>query len=149
MQVILKQDVNKLGFKDEVVNVKSGYARNFLIPKGLAMLAGEANKKVLTETLKQRAFKEAKIKKEAETLAENLKNITVKVGTKASSTGKIFGSVTSMQLAEAIKKQFNYDVDRKRIDIKEEHVKELGTYSANVRLHKDVNVSINFEVFAE
>ena len=149
MEIILKQDINSLGFKDEIVTVKNGYARNYLIPKGMATLADKTAKKVLAENLKQRAFKEAKIRKEAEALAENLKNITVKVGAKASTTGKIFGSVTAIQLAEAVKKQFNYDIDRKKINFKEEHIKELGVYSANLRLHKEVVVSINFEVIAE
>ena len=149
MQIILKQDVPNLGFKDDIVTVKTGYAQNFLIPKGMAILASETNKKILAENLKQKAHKEAKIRKEAEQLAESLKSIAVKVGAKASSTGKIFGSVTNIQLAEAIKNQYNFEVDRKKILLKDDHIKELGTYTATLRLHKEVSVAVNFEVVAE
>ncbi|MFH0893840.1 MAG: 50S ribosomal protein L9 [Bacteroidota bacterium] len=149
MQIILKQDVPNLGFKDDILTVKNGYAQNFLIPKGFAILATETNLKIQAENLKQKAHKEAKIRKEAEGLAESLKNISVKVGAKASSTGKIFGSVTNIQLAEAIKNQHNFDLDRKKILMKDEHIKELGTYTATVRLHKEVTVAVTFEVVAE
>ncbi len=149
MEVILKQDIHKLGYTNDVVKVKAGYARNFLIPKGLAIAATETNRKVLTENLKQKSFKEEKVKKEAETLAKALKGITVKIGAKAAETGKIFGSVNNIQIADAIKEQFHYDIDRKKIIVDGEHIKELGTYSAEVSLHKEVKVNINFEVFAE
>jgi large subunit ribosomal protein L9 len=149
MEVILKEDMNKLGYANDLVNVKSGYARNYLIPKGLAIAATESNKKVLAENQKQRAFKEDKIKKEAETLAKALEGITVKIGAKAAETGKIFGSVNNIQIAEAIKDQFKYDIDRKKIVVDGEHIKELGTYTAEIRLHKEVKLPISFEVFAE
>lgn len=148
MEVILKQDVKNLGYKDDVVNVKPGYGRNFLIPKGIAEVATVSTKKMLTETVKQRAFKEQKLKTAAEKTAESLKGMVVKVGAKAGETGKIFGSVTSVQLADAIKK-LGYEVDRKNITMSEEGVKTLGSYTADVRLHKDVTATVNFEVVQE
>ena len=149
MEIILKQDIPTLGYANDVVKVKAGYARNFLIPKGLALPATETNRKVLSENLKQKAHKDDKIRKEAETLAKALGGITVKIGAKAAETGKIYGSVNNIQIAEAIKKQYNYEVDRKKIIVDGEHIKELGTYTADVHLHKEIKVSINFEVFAE
>ena len=149
MEVILKQDVPNLGYANDKVNVKPGYARNFLIAKGLAITATETNKKILAETMKQRAFKEEKIFKSAEELAKALGNVTVRIGAKAAESGKIFGSVNALQIAQALKDQFNFDVDRKRIHVDHEHIKELGTYKAKVTLHKDLHVEINFEVFAE
>jgi large subunit ribosomal protein L9 len=149
MEVILKQDVQNLGYANDIVNVKAGYARNYLIPNGLAITANKMNKKILEENLRQKAFKEEKTIKEAETLAKALEGITVKIGAKAAETGKIFGSVNNIQIAEAINKQYNYDIDRKKIQVDGESIKELGTYSADVVLHKDVRVTINFEVFAE
>lgn len=149
MEIILKQDVQNLGFANDIVNVKAGYARNYLIPNGLAITANKTNKKVLEENLRQKAFKEEKTVKEAETLAKALEGITVKIGAKAAETGKIFGSVNNIQIAEAINKQYNYDIDRKKIQVDGESIKELGTYSADVVLHKDVRVTISFEVFAE
>lgn len=148
MEVILKQDVKNLGYKDDVVNVKPGYGRNFLIPKNMAAVATVSSKKVLTETVKQRAFKEQKIKAAAETTAAKLKELVVKVGAKVGESGKIFGSVTSVQLADAIKK-LGYDVDRKNITLSEEGVKNVGTYTAEVRFHKEVTGKITFEVVQE
>ncbi|HSH66579.1 MAG TPA: 50S ribosomal protein L9 [Bacteroidia bacterium] len=148
MEVILKQDVKNLGYKDDVVNVKPGYGRNFLIPKGFAEVATVSTKKMLSETVKQRAFKEQKLKTAAEKIANDLKGMVVKVGAKAGETGKIFGSVTSVQLADAIKK-LGIEVDRKNITMSEEGVKTLGSYTAEVRLHKDVNATVNFEVVQE
>ena len=149
MEVILKKDIPNLGDADELITVKNGYARNYLIPKGYAILATESMKKVLAENTKQKAYKEEKIIKEAETLAKAVENITVKIGAKAASTGKIFGSVNAMQIADAIKDQFNYNIDRKKIFVDGDSIKEVGTYSATVKLHKEINVAINFEVFAE
>ena len=149
MEVILKQDVPNLGYTNEKINVKPGYARNFLIPQGIAILATETNKKILAENLKQKAFKEDKIKSEAEELAKGLKDITVKIGAKAAESGKIFGSVNAIQIAQALKDQFKFDVDRKKIHVDGEHIKELGTYKARIILHKEVQLEINFEVFAE
>jgi len=149
MEVILKQDVPNLGYINEKVNVKPGYARNFLIPQGIAILATETNKKILAENLKQRAFKADKIRNEAEELAKGLKDLTVKIGAKAAESGKIFGSVNAIQIAQALKDQFKFDVDRKKIHVDGEHIKELGTYKARIILHKEVQLDINFEVFAE
>ena len=149
MEVILKQDVPNLGYTNDKVTVKAGYARNYLIPQGLAILATAANRKVLAETMKQRAFKEEKIFKSAEDLAQALGNVTVKIGAKAAESGKIFGSVNAIQIAQALKDQFNFEIDRKRIHVDHEHIKELGSYTAKVTLHKDLQVEIKFEVFAE
>lgn len=149
MEVILKQDIAKLGYANDLITVKDGYARNYLIPKGYAIIATETNKKVRDEDLKQKAFKEEKIRKEAEILANAIENITVKIGAKAASTGKIFGSVNDIQIAEAIKEQFSYNVDRKKISIDGDSIKDVGVYKATVKLHKDIAVEINFEVFAE
>lgn len=148
MEVILKEDVANLGYKDDIVHVKDGYGRNFLIPQGKAVIASESARKVLAEVLKQRAHKIAKIKEEAETLAEKMKGVSLTIGAKTSSTGTIFGSVTNIQIAEELAK-LGFEVDRKIIRIKEDAVKEVGSYSATVRLHKEVSVEIPFEVVSE
>lgn len=147
MQVILKEDVVNLGYKDDVVTVKDGYGRNFLLPQGKAVIATESAKKVLAENLKQRAHKLAKIKEDAEALAAKLDGVALTIGAKTSSTGTIFGSVTNIQIAEALEK-LGYEVDRKVISIKES-VKEVGSYKAIARLHKEVSVEIPFEVVSE
>ncbi len=149
MEVILKQDVKNLGYADEVVNVKPGYGRNFLIPNGLAAEATASAKKVLAENLKQRSFKEDKIRKEAEALAEKLKDVSLVIKTKAAATGKIFGSVNNIQIADALKEQHNFDIDRKKIDVNGESIKELGTYKAKVNLYKDIKSEITLEVIAD
>ena len=146
MEVILKQDLKNLGYKDEIVKVRPGYGRNFLIPRGMAITADATSKKVLAENLKQRAFKEEKVKTAAEATANSLKGMLVKVGAKVGEKGKIFGSVNAIQIADGIKK-LGFDVDRKNIQINDEqNVKTTGTYTADIRLHKDVVVKINFEV---
>ncbi|PKP03023.1 MAG: 50S ribosomal protein L9 [Bacteroidetes bacterium HGW-Bacteroidetes-9] len=149
MDVILKTDIPSLGYATDIVKVRDGYARNYLIPKGFAIMATESNRKMNAETLKQKAFKEDKVRNEAEAMVKLLENVTVKIGAKVASTGKIFGSVNSLQIAEALKAQFNYDVDRKKIHVDGESVKEVGEYKAKVMLHKGVSVMVNFEVFAE
>lgn len=149
MEIILKQDVNKLGYKDDVLKVKDGFGRNYLIPKGIAIEATETNKKIHAELLKQRAFKEEKIKKEAQKVADSLKGITLKIGAKAGTSGKIFGSVNAIQIADAIKSQYNYEIDRKKIVVDGESIKELGNYTAKVNLHKEIHFIVNFEVIAE
>jgi large subunit ribosomal protein L9 len=149
MEVILKQDVPNLGYVNDKVNVKPGYARNFLIPQGIAILATDTNKKILAENLKQKAFKADRVLNEAEELAKGLKDLTVKIGAKAAESGKIFGSVNAIQIAQALKDQFKFDIDRKKIHVDGEHIKELGTYKARIILHKEVQLDINFEVFAE
>jgi large subunit ribosomal protein L9 len=149
MEVILIQDVPNLGYTSEKVNVKPGFARNYLIPKGMAILATETNKKILAENLRQKAYKEDKIRHQSQDLATALKDITVRIGAKAAESGKIFGSVNTIQIAQAIKDQFNFDIDRKKIVIDHEHIKELGNYKAKINLHKEIQVEISFEVFAE
>lgn len=147
MEVILKQDIKKLGEKDDVVSVKPGYGRNYLIPQGFATLATESAKKVLAENIRQAQFKQDKVKKDATELATKLEAVKLTIGAKAGETGKIFGSVNSIQVADALKKQ-GFEVDRRRITF-EEDPKVLGEYVANLNLHKEVKVQIPFEVVAE
>ena len=147
MEIILKEDIANLGYKNDIVNVKSGYGRNYLIPTGKAVIASPSAKKMLAEELKQRAHKLEKIKKDAEELAEKLKGVKLTIATKVSSTGTIFGSVGNIQLAEELEK-LGYKVDRKIIYIKDA-VKEVGSYVATVKLHKEVAVELPFEVIAE
>lgn len=149
MEIILKQDVPNLGFKDDIMVVKDGYATNFLIPKGLAILAISSEKKKLAETIKQRSYKEEKVKKEAEKLADKLRDIEVKIGAKTGTSGKIFGSVNALQIAEAIKNQFDIEIDRKKIVVDGDSIKELGNYKAKINLHKEVRFDIKFEVVSE
>ena len=146
MQIILKEDVQGLGYKDDVVEVKNGYGRNYLIPQGYAILATEAAKKIVAENTKQRAHKEAKLKAEAEELAAKLAEVKLTVGTKTSSTGKIFGSVNNIMIAEALTAQ-GFDIDRKKIMLKE--IKEIGTYTAVIKLHREVKVDVQFDVVSE
>jgi large subunit ribosomal protein L9 len=148
MEVILKTDIKGLGYKDDLVKVRPGYGRNFLIPRGAAVLATDSAKKMHSEVLKQRAFKDEKLRKEAAANAEKLSNVSIKIGAKAGENGKIFGSVTTIQIAEALNKA-GYNVERKNIEINEESIKALGNYTAKVRLYKDVVSNINFEVVAE
>lgn len=149
MEVILKQDIPNLGYKNDLIKVKAGYARNYLIPKGLAMNATETNKKVLAEVVKQKSFKEEKIRKEAETLAQALEGLELKIGAKAGTSGKIFGSVNALQISNAIKENHNLEIDRKIIIVDGEAIKELGVHTAKVKLHKEVEVNLKFEVIAE
>jgi large subunit ribosomal protein L9 len=148
MEIILLQDVTNLGSKDDVVVVKNGYGRNYLIPQKLAILATLSSKKVLSENLKQRAHKEAKLKEVALKQAEILKSISIVIGAKTSSTGKIFGSVNNIQVAEALKEK-GFEVDRKQITIKEDSIKEIGKHTAKVKFHREVVVELEFEVVAE
>jgi len=148
MEVILKQDIKGLGFTDDLVKVRPGYGRNFLIPRGAAILATEGAKKMHAEIMKQRSFKEEKLRKEAVANAEKLAGVTIKIGAKAGENGKIFGSVTTIQVAEALNKA-GYPVERKNIEISDDSIKTLGTYTAKVRLFKDVHASVSFEVVAE
>lgn len=148
MEVILKEDIQTLGFKDDVVKVKNGYANNYLIPKGFAKPATKSAKKVLAENLKQRAHKDEKLRADANAIAEQLQNKEFRVGAKTSTTGKIFGSVTNIQLADTINKK-GFDIDRKTISIVQKEVKEVGKYQAVIRLHRDVKTEIEFEVVSE
>ncbi len=147
MEVILKEDLLNLGYKDDIVTVKDGYARNYLIPQGKAVMASESAKKVIAENNRQRAHKLEKIKKDAEAFAEKMEGTTLTIGAKTSTTGTIFGSVTNIQLAEELAKK-GFEVDRKFIIIKDQ-VKEIGSYTATVKLHKEVTIEIPFEVVAE
>ncbi len=147
MKVILKEDITNLGYKDDVVEVKSGYGRNYLIPYGKAVIATPSALKVLAENQRQRAHKLAKIKADAEALAEQLKEVSLTIGAKTSSTGTIFGSVNAIQIAEALEK-LGFNIDRKLILVKES-VKEVGNYNATVNLHKEVSVEVPFEVVSE
>lgn len=148
MEIILVQDVDRLGSKDDLIKVKDGFARNFLIPQKKAIIATSTAKKVLAENIKQRAHKEAKFKNEALAIAEKLANKKITIGAKTSTLGKIFGSVNTIQIAEAINKK-GFEIDRKQIMLPEDHIKEIGTYSAKIKLHKEVIVEIEFEVVAE
>lgn len=149
MEVILKQDIQKLGFADDLVKVKDGYARNYLIPRGFAVAATPTNKKMLAETLKQRAFKAEKIRKEAEFLAGKVEGLQLKIVTKASEKGTIFGSVNTIAVANALKEQHNIEIDRKKIILSDDHIKELGNYTAQVQLHKEFKVTVHLEVVAD
>lgn len=148
MEIILLQDVPNLGSKNDVVTVRNGYARNYLIPKRMAITATESAKKVIAENIKQQAHKEAKIKAEAEQLAKKLEGVKLTIGAKTSSTGKIFGSVNNIQIAEALAEK-GFEIDRKSITLSEDQVKEVGTYKAEIKLHREVKVSIEFEVVSE
>lgn len=148
MQIILKQDVENLGYKNDVVSVRDGYARNFLLPRGLAITASESNLKVLKETVKQQAHKAEKVLAEARTLAEKLQASAVKVSAKVGESGKIFGSVNTVQLAEALKAA-GYPVERRTLNIQDDNIKTLGLYKATAQLHKEVKVEFQFEVIAE
>ena len=148
MEIILKKDVAKLGNADDIVTVKSGYAINYLIPQGYAILATESAKKVHAENIRQRAHKEAKLRADAEALAARLAETLVKVTAKVSETGKIYGSVTTAQIAEALVAA-GLDIDKKDVTILSESVKELGTYEASVKCYKDIKGTFKFEVVAE
>jgi len=152
MELILKQDVESLGFKDDVVTVKNGYGRNFLIPQGHAVIATVSAKKVLAENLKQRAFKEKKIIDDANKIAEAIRTLEIKLTAKAtegaSAGDKLFGSVTKADLAEALEKE-GHTIDKKFINITGGNIKRLGQYNAVIRLHREVTVEIPFEVIAQ
>ena len=147
MEVILKQDVTGLGYKNDTVKVKPGYGRNYLIPNGVAIIANDSNKKLVAENIRQAAHKAAKIKQMAEDLAAKIGEMTIEIGTKAGESGKIFGAVTPIQVSDALKAK-GFDVDRKKISFKEQP-KELGTYVVNLDLHKEVKHVINVNVVAE
>lgn len=146
MKIILKEDVSGLGYKDDVLEVKDGYGRNFLIPRGKAIVATPSALKVLAENQRQRAHKLARIKAEAEAAAAALQDVKLTIGAKTSSTGTIFGSVNAIQIAEALEK-LGHNVDRKLISL--DPVKEVGNYTAIIKLHRDVTVNVPFEVVSE
>ena len=146
MKVILKEDIKHVGLKDDVVEVKNGYGRNFLIPQGKAKLATDGALKMLAEDVRQREFKMDKLKKDAEALAEKINGTTVYIKTKAGASGRIFGSITTLQIANALKEK-GFDVDRRKIVT--DDIKELGTFPATVNLFKDISATVNLEVVAE
>jgi large subunit ribosomal protein L9 len=148
MEVILREDIPNLGYKDDIISVKNGYALNYLIPKGLAVSATPPARKAHQEILRQRAHKEEKIKQLAQELAEKIKDITLMIGAKTSSKGKIFGSVNAIQISEALKEK-GFEIDRKLITFKEDLIKEVGTYHATITLHKEVKIDIPFEIVGE
>lgn len=148
MEVILKKNVDKLGYANEIVNVKPGYGRNFLIPQGYASLATASAKKAHEEMMKQKAHKENKLEIEAQEIATKLADVTVSIVTKAGENGKIFGSVNTLQLAEALRKE-GFDIDRKSLKIKDEPIKEIGTFEAEANLFRGVKQAFKFEVVSE
>ena len=148
MELILKSDVPNLGFKDDLVSVKNGYGRNYLIPQGLAVLATPSSKKVLAETLKQRAYKEQKHIDEAKKQAEKLNNVEIKLTAKAGAGDKLFGSITNGDLAEAFAKE-GIQIDKKVISIAGGNIKRLGQYEATLRFHREVVTTYNFDVVSE
>ncbi|MCZ4695067.1 50S ribosomal protein L9 [Ancylomarina euxinus] len=147
MEIILKQDIHTLGYKNDIVTVKNGYGRNYLIPTGMATLATPSARKMHAENMRQSAHKQEKIKNEALELAKKLEAVSLSIGAKTSTTGKIFGSVNNIQISEALAAQ-GFEIDRKVIAIKDA-VKEIGKYTASVKLHKEVKVDIAFEVVSE
>ncbi|AYB33683.1 50S ribosomal protein L9 [Chryseolinea soli] len=147
MEVILKQDVTGLGYKNDIVKVKAGYGNNYLIPNGFALIANDSNKRLISENVRQAAHKAAKIKQDAEALAAKVGDLTIEVGTKAGESGKIFGAVTALQIADVLKAK-GFDIDRKKVHLKETP-KQLGTYTATLDLHKEVKHDIQVKVVAE
>lgn len=147
MEIILKQDVANLGYKDEIVKVKNGYANNYLLPKGMAIIATPVNKKIHAENLRQRAHKEEALRKNAETQQAALNGKNVKLVVKVGENGQLFGGISNIMVAEALKEQHNYDIDRKQIVV--ENIKSVGTYTAKVNVYKDIKAELNIEVVAE
>ncbi len=147
MEVILKEDVTGLGYKNDTVKVKPGYGRNYLIPTGAAIIANDSNKRLIAENIRQAAHKASKLKQDAEALAAKIGELVVEIGTKAGESGKIFGAVTPVQVAEILKTK-GFDVDRKKVHFKEQP-KQLGTYTVTLDLHKEVKHTINVNVVAE
>jgi large subunit ribosomal protein L9 len=148
MEVILKRDLDRLGSANEIVNVKNGYGRNYLIPRGLAVLATESAKKVNAENARQQAHKATKVKEDAQSVADRLASTKLIIATKAGEKGKIFGSVNTIQLSDALAKE-GYDIDRRNISIIDEPIKELGSYKATIKIHKEIAVEIDFDVVTE
>ncbi|HEX5002840.1 MAG TPA: 50S ribosomal protein L9 [Bacteroidia bacterium] len=147
MEIILKQDVKNLGYAHDVVKVRNGYGLNYLIPRGMGVIANEANRKINEETMRQRAHKLEKIKADADKVKSGIENVVLTITAKVGENGKLFGSVTTQQLADVLKKM-GHDIDKKQISLKEDHIKSTGTYVAEVQLHRDVTVPVTFEVVA-
>lgn len=147
MDVILKQDVTGLGYKNDTIKVKAGYGRNYLIPNGIAIIANDSNSRLISENIRQAAHKAAKLKQDAEAIVQKIGDMTIEIGTKAGESGKIFGAVTAVQVADALKAK-GFDIDRKKISFKEQP-KQLGTYTATLDLHKEVKHTVAVNVIAE
>jgi large subunit ribosomal protein L9 len=147
MEVILKQDVQGLGYKNDTVKVKAGYGRNYLIPNGFALIANDSNSRLIAENIRQAAHKAAKLKQDAEAMAQRIGELTIEIGAKAGETGKIFGAVTAFQVADVLKAK-GFDIDRKKVIFKEQP-KEVGTYTVTIDLHKEVKHEIKIKVVAE
>jgi large subunit ribosomal protein L9 len=147
MEVILKQDVTGVGYKNDIVKVKAGYGNNYLIPNGYAMIANDSNKRLVNENVRQAAHKAAKVKQDAEAIAAKVGELTLEIGTKAGESGKIFGAITALQIADALKAK-GFDIDRKKVHLKEVP-KQLGTYNVTLDLHKEVKHEIQVKVVAE
>src|SRR6186713_2799757 len=147
MEVILKQDVDGLGYKNDIVKVRAGYGNNYLMPNGLALIANDSNKRLISENVRQAAHKAAKEKQDAEAIAAKIGDLTIEVGAKAGESGKIFGAVTALQIADALKAK-GFDIDRKKVHLKEAP-KQIGTYTVNLDLHKEVKHEIKVKVVAE
>ncbi|MCQ2282850.1 MAG: 50S ribosomal protein L9 [Bacteroidales bacterium] len=149
MEIILLQDVANLGYKDEIVNVKNGYANNYLLPQGMAIIATATNRKIHAENMRQRARKEEKLRSDATTMQAAVNEKTVRIIAKVGENGHLFGSVTAEQIAEALKEQHNYDVDRKKIVVDGSKLKEVGIFTAQINLYKEIKAQINIEIVAE
>lgn len=149
MEIILLQDVTNLGYKDDIVKVKNGYANNYLLPMGMAIIATPTNRKIHAENIRQRARKEENIRKEAETLMAAVNEKTVKLTAKVGENGHLFGSITAEQIATALKEQHNYDIDRKKIVVDGAKLKEVGTFPAMINIYKEIKAQVNVEVVAE
>lgn len=149
MEIILLQDVTNLGYKDDIVNVKNGYANNYLLPKGMAIIATATNRKIHAENMRQRAFKEEKLRKDAQTLQAAVNDKSIRLVAKVGENGHLFGSITADQIAEALKEQHNYDIDRKKIVVDGAKLKEVGTFTAMINIYKEIKAQINVEVVAE
>ena len=147
MEVILKQDVTGLGYKNDIVKVRAGYGNNYLIPNAYALIATDANKRMINENVRQASHKAAKVKQDAEALAAKIGELTLEIGTKAGESGKIFGAVTALQIADALKAK-GFDIDRKKVQLKEAP-KQIGTYNVTIDLHKEVKHEIQLKVVAE
>ncbi len=145
MEIILKQDVKNLGYADDIVKVRNGYGRNYLIPRGIAVIANETNKKIHAETMKQRAHKIQKVRMDADKLASALGSVTLSIGAKVGENGKLFGSVTSQQIVDKLK-TMGYDIDKKNVVMPEDHIKKTGSYTAEVIVHRDIRAKLSFDV---
>ncbi len=147
MEIILKEDIKNLGYAHDIVKVRNGYGLNYLIPRGLAVLANDTNKKINEEVIRQRGHKIAKLKMDAEKVKSAIENVVLTIPAKVGENGKLFGSVTSQQLADVLKRM-GHEIEKRHISMKEDHIKSVGTYTAEVQLHRDVVVPVTFEVVA-